>query len=73
MLVGGILTGAAAGFFSYYPTRWIATCYQKTRGRHRHRRSTWHTATCSAAVQTMPHAQPADRARQSKPTSRKAA
>ncbi len=33
MLIGGLLVGAAAGFFSYHPAKWAATSYQRLKRR----------------------------------------
>ncbi|GAB4108837.1 MAG: DUF2062 domain-containing protein [Phycisphaeraceae bacterium] len=35
LFIGGAITGLAAGFFSYYPTRWAVTWWQKRRWRKR--------------------------------------
>lgn len=33
MLIGGVIVGTAAGFFSYYPAKWTATSYQRFKRR----------------------------------------
>lgn len=33
MLIGGLLVGTTAGFFSYYPAKWITTYYQRLKRR----------------------------------------
>ena len=33
MLIGGLIVGVAAGFFSYFPAKWVAAYYQRVKRR----------------------------------------
>lgn len=50
MLIGGIIAGVTAGFFSYYPSKWIASSYQRFKRRHASK-----THTTEADEHDVPH------------------